>query len=113
MIEFAVLLLCFVPVIIFICDMPSLRERLWKWMLIVYNYYLNRRVKNAQEAIELSRYSLLFLNDDDKGAFVMIGEEKFYLIAMKAKPLKGPLIGENYYTTIKSNAIIKVIDSKF
>lgn len=113
MIEVIVGFLCLVPLIIFLCDMQSLQGTLQKWLLKAYSFYTNYQVKKAQDAKELSHYKTVYLNDEKGRPYVIIDREKFFLVAMKAQPLKGPLIGENFYTSNKANAIIEVVDSKF
>lgn len=101
-----VLFVCLLPLGIFLCDYRH-------WILVVYDKYLNYGVKKAHQAKEDACYKNVFLSDDAGGPFVVIDKRKFYLIAQNARPLKGALIGDNYYTTNPAEVLTIVEDDNF
>ena len=98
--------LCLCPLVFLLWDFQH-------WLLVAYNAYKNYRVKKAHQERETACHREVYLNEDPQGPYMILDGHKFYIIAMKAKPLKGPLIGKSYYTSKKSDILSVVEDSGF
>jgi hypothetical protein len=107
-----IMLIYLCPLILLACNLKQLRNWGIHWFFIGYNWFLKRRVKEQQHQIEKDNYRTVYLNEDEKGAYIILGKSKIHLNAMKAKPLHGFLAGNSYYTTDQSEKLTPIVPKR-